>query len=271
MPEILDNLTPAERADVNHANLVEAYDYFLRLPGVERHPHGDLTGVITGQPAGFLNPITVSNFPADEADARIDAAMDVLRDRKLEMEWWVGPASAPGDLVERLHRVPDFATGNPIPGMSADLANVVEPPVPEGVEIVEINDDEQLRDWADTFSVGFFDYGPPTARAMHDLYSQIGYGEAIPWKLFLARLDGQPVATSALYVGCGVAQMTFVSALPAARGRGVGAAVSTAPLLKAREMGYRIAVLQSSPGGKSIYERLGFATDCTFHVFDTEE
>jgi hypothetical protein len=70
---------------------------------------------------------------------------------------------------------------------------------------------------------------------MHEIYSQIGYGDAIPWKLFLAWLDGDPVATSALYVGCGVAQMTYVSALR-----------------KAREMGYRIAVLQSSSGGKSI-------------------
>jgi GNAT superfamily N-acetyltransferase len=271
MPEIHDNLTPAERGVANHTNLIEAYDYFLRVPGVEPHPTPDLTGVITGKPAGFLNPITVSNFPVDEADARIDAAMDVLRDRGLEMEWWVGPSSSPGDLVERLHRVPDFATGNAIPGMSADLADLNEPPVPDGVEIVEVNDDEVLRDWADTFAVGFFDYGPPTAQAMFDLYGQIGYAEAIPWKLFLARLDGEPVATSALYVGCGVAQMTFVSALPAARGRGVGAAVSAAPLLRAREMGYRIAVLQSSPGGKSIYERLGFVQDSTFHVFDTEE
>ncbi len=147
MPEILDNLTPAERAEANHTNLIEAFDYLLSLPDVERHPHADLTGVITGQPAGFLNPITVSNFPDDEADARIDVAMDVLRDRELEMEWWVGPASSPGDPVERLHRVPDFATGNPIPGMSADLANVVEPPVPDGVEIIEVGDDEQLRDW----------------------------------------------------------------------------------------------------------------------------
>lgn len=62
MPEILDNLTPAERAEANHTNLIEAFDYLLSLPDVERHPHADLTGVITGQPAGFLNPITVSNF-----------------------------------------------------------------------------------------------------------------------------------------------------------------------------------------------------------------
>ncbi len=270
MPEILDNLTPAERAEVNHASLVAAYNQFLLVPGVESHPAPDVNGIITGKPAGFLNLITLSNFPDDEADARIEAAMDILRDRDLEMEWWVGPSSTPADLAERLHRVPDFATSHEIPGMSADLAGLNEPPVPAGVEIVEVRDDSRMRQWADTFSIGFFNYGPPTARAMYDLYRYLGYGESVPWTLFLALLDGEPVATSALFLGCGVAQLTYVSALPAARGRGVGAAVSAAPLLKAREMGYRMAVLLSSPDGKSIYERLGFVTDCTFHVFGTE-
>ena len=50
-------------------------------------------------------------------------------------------------------------------------------------------------------------------------------------------------------------------------GKGFGAAMTFNPLHQAREMGYRIGVLQSSEMGFNVYKRLGFRHLCQIENF----
>ncbi len=59
----------------------------------------------------------------------------------------------------------------------------------------------------------------------------------------------------------------YVATLPAARGRGVGAAMTIAPLYEARQMGYHGGILQSSQMGYPLYRRLGFQHLCAMEHF----
>ncbi len=74
----------------------------------------------------------------------------------------------------------------------------------------------------------------------------------------LGRLDGEPVATNILFNGAGVSGIFGVATAPAARRKGIGAAISLKPLLDAREMGYRYGVLWATDLAVRVYERIGF-------------
>ena len=78
------------------------------------------------------------------------------------------------------------------------------------------------------------------------------------FRTYLALLNGKPVGASQLFLSEGVAGIYNVTCIPEARGLGIGSAITLAPLLKAREMGYRIGVLQASKRGYNVYRRLGF-------------
>jgi GNAT superfamily N-acetyltransferase len=78
--------------------------------------------------------------------------------------------------------------------------------------------------------------------------------------MFVGRLDGRTVATNMLFCGGGVASVYAVATVEDARGKGIGGAITLAPLLEARSQGYRHAVLFSTEMGVRPYERIGFRT-----------
>ena len=63
---------------------------------------------------------------------------------------------------------------------------------------------------------------------------------------------------SVVFLGAGVAGVQFVATLQEARGQGIGAAMTLAPLHEVQQMGYQIGILQSSDMGVKLYQQLGF-------------
>jgi ribosomal protein S18 acetylase RimI-like enzyme len=62
--------------------------------------------------------------------------------------------------------------------------------------------------------------------------------------------------------------MWFVATLPHAQGNGLATSILAQALHDARERGQRTASLQASPRGKPLYERLGFETVGTLHLYE---
>jgi ribosomal protein S18 acetylase RimI-like enzyme len=80
----------------------------------------------------------------------------------------------------------------------------------------------------------------------------------------------RPVASSFLVLGAGVAGVYGVHTDPAERGRGLGAALTRAPMREARDAGYEVAVLQAAPKAAALYERIGFRSVCEVGIYERE-
>ena len=152
--------------------------------------------------------------------------------------------------------------------MAADLEALPQHvPAPAALTIERVWDDRTLDSWAHTLALGFGE-GEREAFWVRDVYRRVGYDDAGAWRHYLGRLDGVPVATATLFLAAGVAGIYFVSTAPRYRGQGIGAAITLAPLLEARALGYRVGVLGASPMGYGVYRRLGFAQYCTLGVYE---
>lgn len=234
--------------------------------GEERND--DVRWSIGGSPIDYHNAVVAARLDAGNADAAIAASIARMRAHGVPGSWHLGPGMTPADLGQRLvdHGF-DYA-GDDI-GMAADLGALQQPSMPAGLAIGRVSMPEQLSIWVETLGKGFGE-GPAEADWVGGTYARLGL-ENPAWRHYLGRLDGVPVATATLFLGAGVAGIYFVFTQPQARGRGIGAAITIAPLLEARTLGYRIGVLGASTMGEPVYRRLGFREYCRVGLFEWRE
>lgn len=150
--------------------------------------------------------------------------------------------------------------------MAVELGEMNEDlPVPDGLAIRVVEDRGTLRDYlgvlCPTFRIGeFIDH-------WFNMETSIGFDKSLQRRNYVGYLEGKPVANSHLLLTCGVAGIFGVATLPEVRRKGVGTALSLAPLRDARDMGYRVGVLQSSRMGLGVYQKIGFKEYCTIEGY----
>ncbi len=220
---------------------------------------------IGGSPLDYHNAVVAADLAEASADAAIQESIEALRRHDVPGTWHVGPTMRPADLGERLLAA-GFAHDGTEPGMAVQLSALVEDErSPDGLVVAPVENEADLVTWAATLARGFGE-GEREATWVADMYGRLGLGSG-EWVLYLATLDGEPVGTTSVFLGAGVAGVYFVMTVPEARGRGIGAAVTIAGLQQAREAGYEIGVLTSSPLGRKVYERIGFREHCTIDLY----
>lgn len=137
-------------------------------------------------------------------------------------------------------------------------APVEERPLPPKTELRRLVSAEEATDYWRVATASYASLGfPPEIFA--------GYRDHTPLlrenvAAFLAYLDGEPVAIAMTIVSGGVAGIYWVGTLEAARGRGLGRAVTAAATNAGFALGAELASLQASPLGRPIYEAMGYET-----------
>jgi hypothetical protein len=196
------------------------------------------------------------------------ANMGVVR-RPLDHEGWAR-------LVERTRRAfadlgpyvlvapfptPDVSdvgatlVGHP-PFMTRPAGDADVPP-PAGVELVPVTTAAQLETFAATLVEGY----PAVPGGSFFTPPILGLESVTLW---LAHLDGAPVATALAHHGGRVNGVEMIACLPAARGRGIGEAVTW---LATRARPEHPAALIASDLGRPVYERMGYVAQLRFTLW----
>ena len=236
----------------------EAYHYCLaQSPNVELSIGRYLTWLMTDLPDHFMNLVVCHQLPSEGADDLIESALARFRSMNIRKLSWLAHECVPfaqinGTLLAHgLTFSGSFATE-----MAVDLSLLADDlPINPDLRIVPVDDEGMLKQWIHIASVGFR-IGEKFEEAWYDFFVEAIFEAR--FQTYLALLDGKPVGTSQLFLSDGTAGIYNVTCIPEARGQGIGSAITLAPLLQAREMGYQIGVLQASSKGYNVYRRLGF-------------
>jgi GNAT superfamily N-acetyltransferase len=256
MQTILSDFSVPVLVGAIKANWADYYVTLGRSPEAELFFGPYLTWFLSGVPDPFLNVVLCTQLPPEGAGEIIDETLAHFRSRQIErLSWWAETDTSRMDLDRLLGtRGLTFKEGGT--GMAADLMGLhKELSLPAGLTIKLVEDKAALKQWIHVASIGF---GIPEngERRFLGLFADLGYEGSV--RSYLALLNGQPVGTSQLFLSAGVAGIYNVTCLPEARHQGIGAALTLTALLEARQLGYRISILQASHLGYTVYLRLGF-------------
>lgn len=247
------------------SNLQELCRLWARIIEATLHEDTESSWFISGLPFELANNVFRTNFSDDNPDG-VEKLIERLMADHTPLSWFIGPSTRPADLAQRLlahgWRLDDNA-----PGMALDLLILDETaPLSSTLKIEQVNDGEMFEWWIRVVVAGS-EFPDSVLDFVLSLYRKYGYRSSPFVRCYLGLLDGEPVTSSLLFLAGGVAGIYDVATLPHARGQGFGSAITLAPLLDARRLGYRFGILQSSAMGLNIYRRLGFQTYCTFSLY----
>jgi GNAT superfamily N-acetyltransferase len=259
MSEILADLSEGALATAIKSNLYAFFGIFGRTPSVDFFSQPALMRWRTPIAHPLFQGVLVTGAAPGDEDRLIRESRDYFDEHGIAVfSWWFSPEVDVSPWEGPLRGLGFAADGDP-PGMAVVLDALVEPVPPARLSIARVENLDTLRAWNRTFAAGY-EIPPQMAEHFRDPIAGIGLDDSL--QHYLAYLDGIPVATSSLWLAAGVAGIYNVATLPEARGQGIGAAITLAPLRDARAMGYHAGILQSSEMGFKVYQRLGFRHLC---------
>ena len=259
--------TAADRSGHSLAGAVErdfvaAWWLVAEAGGAELHDEPGLRWFATGLDDPHLNAVIDTRLDETESDPRIEGVVTDLRSRRIPFLWWVRPSARPTDLDQRLTRL-GLVPEPPWPAMLLEIGRLLAPPTVPDLEIRRVSDARAYRDYEAV-------YAPilSTSADFTELFAaasqRIGFASDAPEVHYVGYLDDEPVATVSLISAGGAAGIYNVATVAAARGRGIGAAMTAWAVRAGADRGMQVATLQASTMGRPVYERLGFEFVCDF-------
>ncbi|HET9109746.1 MAG TPA: GNAT family N-acetyltransferase [Ktedonobacterales bacterium] len=264
--EIVQGLDDPRLLDALEANTYAAYADYARNPASWMSDTPSMLRFISGLPMALFNGVAHAQLAPEDLDGQITAALRPFRERSAPMYWWVSPTTRPPDLVDHL-LAQGLARSGGMPGMAIDLDRIGTPPdTSDGYTVAPVTSSEDAEDWALAAQLG--NEAPPAfLLALREMVTRLSFGPEPRWTSFVGRVNARPVATSQLFTHGGVAGVYCVATVPDARRRGYGAEATRTALRHARDLGYRVGILQSSQMGLPIYEDMGFQTLMRFDLY----
>jgi len=264
MDNILQDLSPSKASLALDANKIASFALFNRLPNVTLHDEQELVWFETDIRHDVFNRVLQARLESDTASIAIDRVVSHFQRQRMPFLWHVGPSSSPthpGSLLEKrglIHHETE-------PGMMLDMLKFNEDmPVTSSLRIHPVNTEALLQQWLRVWEVGSSE---EVINLWFTFYNDAYLRRESSLRLYLGTLNGEPVATSGIFLGESVATIGPIGTLPHLRRQGIGATMTLAALREALVQGYHIATLNASPMGIEIYRRIGFQECCTTSTY----
>jgi len=260
MEPMIEDARSTDAIEAVDANLGGWLPLFERFDGCRMEEIHGCTRWMSSTPLPMFNGV-LGEPKASDVSAAMDEILEPFEADGVPLIW----VTRGQDLMNEPLAQRGFEIDRTL-AMTMDLSDLVEPPVPDEVEVRRVDDDPAALRMA--VEIGLITGGFPAEATDPMLLGMERFPDRDGLLTYLAWMEGVPVAASLLFLGAGVAGIYNVGTLEGYRGRGLGTLVTTAALAAGKAAGYRVAVLQSSEMGESIYRRIGFEGwfDYTFAV-----
>jgi len=246
-------------------NLCAYAAFFGATPVAEFSNQSSLLWVISRIPTlpftGILRP-----YPSAATLANtIETTMAYFRQQHARPSWIFNPARTTPDFIAHLTQYQLNQTAN-LPGMALNLS-VLQPVAAYPLHVTSVADPAMLATWVRIYAES---NGAPDwiGAELIRLFSATDYRSAQPLTLYLGWQADQPVVTAASFRVAGVVGLYEVATLPAFRHQGIASTMTYHALKDARQQGYALATLVSSPMAEQMYRKLGFREYCRLVIYN---
>ena len=186
--------------------------------------------------------------------------------RGLEWAYWVCEDFLEGRVRKRSRRIFEqhgLRLSTELPGM---IAEQLEPPV-KALPRLEVR-----RVCGEATRAAFCEIGSVCFHVPIPWFREVFDSESV-WERFIGYVgysEGEPVSTAAVVIGGGAVGVYNVATLPGEQRRGYGECIMRHALAEARrEHGAAPLILQSTPAGLKLYQRMGFRTVARVAVYSS--
>jgi GNAT superfamily N-acetyltransferase len=209
-------------------------------------------------------PYLIYRTRLNEANGQhsICATIAAIQSNQAPSRWIVEPGATPADLGDRLE-ANGFRRHYYLAGMAADLDQTrLDYPCSAEIMIRRVQSTGEMQHWAKAVNLGLYGGANINMGLLEKLLTDTRA------QFYIALYGDTVVATAMQFLSAGVAGLYFIATLPDYRNRGIGKAITCAPLLYARKLGYHVSTLLASSMGERIYRQIGFEEYGRFHVYE---
>lgn len=244
---------------MEHAAALAAFDAQLRnvvrptLDGGRFERAGSVIRCLSKARDGWSG-VEWSDLAETTADTVIAEQIAYFTEHGRDFEWKYYAYDQPADLPERLIKA-GLVPGEEEALMVADVADVPEVPSPDGIRLVEVFDEDGLRQVKAVHDKVF---GGDHTAMIDSMWERMPSGAVAP---VLALAGDEPVCAARVdfHIGTDFASLWGGGTLPEWRGRGIYRAMVSLRTRLAVDRGYRYLRTDALPTSRPILEKLGFA------------
>jgi GNAT superfamily N-acetyltransferase len=243
---------------MDQAAALAAFDAQLRnvvrptLDGGHFERVGPVIRCVSADPDGWSG-VEWSDVDETTADAVIAEQIRFFTEARRDFEWKYYAYDRPADLPARLLKA-GLVPGEEEALMVADVAEVPDVPVPDGIRLVTVSDQDGL---AQVKAVHDRVFGGDHTPMIDSMRERLPSGAVAP-VLALAGDEAVCAARVDFHIGTDFASLWGGGTLPEWRGRGIYRALVSHRTKLAVERGYRYLRTDALPTSRPILERLGF-------------